>query len=153
MSIHISKKIKETELDENTTFVEALFLLQDILSSDSDSNDNNKAIIVMNDFSEKMKSLKCCLDYSQESIFILLYSSILLYNDIFNIKIKKKITMNQFIKMLKGCNSKNDFPEDFLISIYHNVQTNKSDKNDKDDKSDKSDKNDKNKKNNWCVIL
>ena len=63
MSIHISKKIKETELDENTTFVEALFLLQDILSSDSDSNDNNKAIIVMNDFSEKMKSLKCCLDY------------------------------------------------------------------------------------------
>jgi hypothetical protein len=152
MSVHIAKKIKDTELDENTTFVEALFLLQEILSSDTDSNDNTKAIVAMNDFSEKMKSLKCCLDYSQESIFILLYSSILLYNDLFNIKIQKKITLKQFIKMLKGCNSKNDFPEDLLISIYDNVQINNKANVDNIDNIDNIAR-DKNKKNSWCIIL
>jgi Sec7-like guanine-nucleotide exchange factor len=99
-----------------------------------------------------MKSLKCCLDYSQESIFILLYSSILLYNDLFNIKIQKKITLKQFIKMLKGCNSKNDFPEDLLISIYDNVQINNKANVDNIDNIDNIAR-DKNKKNSWCIIL
>ena len=108
MSIHIGKKIKEIELEENTTFTDALFLLQDILSTDTDASDNNKLTLIINDFSEKMRALKCCKDYSQDSIFILIYSSILLYNDIFNIKIKKKITLQQFIRMLKGCNSNNN---------------------------------------------
>lgn len=147
MSIHITQKIKEIELEKHTKFTEALFLLQDIISSDTISSDNNKVIIAMNDFSEKMKSIDCCKEYSQDAIFILLYSSILIYNDLFNIKIKKKITFNQFIKMLKGCNSEKDFPEDLLISIYNEIK----EKN-KNITIENIDKN-KNMKNNWCMIL
>lgn len=145
MSIHITQKIKEIELEEHTTFTEALFLLQDIISSDTISSDNNKVIIAMNDFSEKMISIDCCKEYSQDSIFILLYSSILLYNDLFNIKIQKKITLKQFIKMLKGCNSEKDFPEDLLISIYNEIE--------QKNINDKINKSDKDKQNNWCIIL
>ena len=145
MSIHITQKIKEIELEEHTTFTEALFLLQDIISSDTISSDNNKVIIAMNDFSEKMRSIDCCKEYSQDSIFILLYSSILLYNDLFNIKILKKITLKQFIKMLKGCNSEKDFPEDLLISIYNEIE--------QKNINDKINKSDKDKQNNWCIIL
>ena len=145
MSFHISKKIAEIDLEPNTSFVDALFFLQDIISEDSDSKNNNKLCLIFDNFSQKMKSLECCKDFEQDAIFILLYSSILLYNDIFDIKIKKKITLQQFFKMLKGCNSSKDFPEEFLKSIYELINA----------KMDKQldEKIEKNNKKSFCVIL
>jgi Sec7-like guanine-nucleotide exchange factor len=112
-------------LDDNMDFVDALFVLQDYLSEKTISDNQN--IFILETFSEKIKKLNKYKEIDQSSLFILLYVSIMLYNDLANPDIKHKIKLNKFINMLRGCNNKNEynndtnFPTELLNDIYNKI--------------------------------
>ena len=113
------EKLKEIILDDNIDFVDALFIFQDFLQ-------NNKILDyqineLLDDYSGKIKRINSCKEYPQDVLFILLYSCIMLYNDLANPNVKKKIKLNGFINMLKGCNINNNFPAEFLTNIYNKI--------------------------------
>ena len=96
-------KLEIIELDENIDFADALFILQDFL------HDNNildyQIASILDDYSGKITKINSCKEYSQTELFLLLYSSIMLYNDLANPAIKKKLKLNGYIKMMNGCNN------------------------------------------------
>lgn len=52
---------------------------------------------------------------------MLLYVTIMLYNDLANPDIKNKIKLKGFIKMTDGLLNNNNFPKDFITEIYNDI--------------------------------
>lgn len=114
--------LENLKLDENCNFVDTIFIFQDLLYENNITNNNKiDEYNLINKYSEKIKNLKKYKNFTQESIFILLYSSIMLYNDLCNPTITKKLSLKQFIKMLYKCNSNENFPVELLTDIYTKI--------------------------------
>lgn len=113
------EKLKLIELNEYIDFVDALFILQDFLQKNEILDYQITSLLV--DYSEKITKINTCKEYNNDALLILLYSSVLLYNDLSNPVIKKKLKLKNFIKMMNGCNNKKDFPIDFLTHIYNKI--------------------------------
>jgi hypothetical protein len=113
------EKLKLIELNEYIDFVDALFILQDFLQKNEILYYQITSLLV--DYSEKITKINTCKEYNNDTILILLYSSVLLYNDLSNPVIKKKLKLKNFIKMMIGCNNNKDFPIDFLTHIYNKI--------------------------------
>ena len=112
-------KLKIIELNENIDFADALFILQDFLQ-ENEILDYQIASI-LDDYSEKITKINTCKEYNHDVLLILLYSSVMLYNDLANPKIKKKLKLNGYIKMMNGCNNNKDFQINFLTNIYTKI--------------------------------
>jgi hypothetical protein len=112
-------KLKIIKLDENIDFADALFILQDFLQENEILD--YQITSILDDYSEKIIKINICKEYNNDTLLILLYSSVLLYNDLSNPEIKKKLKLQNFIKMMNGCNNNKDFPMDFLTKIYNKI--------------------------------
>lgn len=112
-------KLKIIELNENIDFADALFILQDFLQ-ENEILDYQIASI-LDDYSEKITKINSCKEYNHDVLLILLYSSVMLYNDLSNPEIKKKLKLQNFIKMMNGCNNNKNFPMNFLTNIYNKI--------------------------------
>jgi len=108
-------------LEENCDFVDAMFIFQDFISESNILETEINLHDLLNDYSEKIHNLKKYNNFEKDSLFILLYSSIMLYNDLANPYVKNKMKLKQFIKMLNGCNSNNNFPIELLNDIYKRI--------------------------------
>jgi brefeldin A-inhibited guanine nucleotide-exchange protein len=56
--------------------------------------------------------------------YVLAYSTIMLNTDAHNPQVKHRMTKQDFIKNNRGINDDADLPEDFLLAIYDDIQTN-----------------------------
>jgi len=108
-------------LEENCDFVCAMFIFQDFISKSNILENKINLYDLLNDYSEKIHKLTKYNNFEKDSLFILLYSSIMLYNDLADPDVKNKMTLKQFIKMLNGCNSNNNFPIELLNDIYNKI--------------------------------
>ena len=108
-------------LEENCDFVDAMFIFQDFISESNILETEINLHDLLNDYSEKIHNLKKYNNFEKDSLFILLYLSIMLYNDLANPYVKNKMKLKQFIKMLNGCNSNNNFPIELLNDIYKRI--------------------------------
>lgn len=115
----LEDKIKNIEFNENLNFLDTFFILQNFISEEHIID--YQLASIFDEFSGKIKKLQSCSKYQQDSLFILLYSSTMTYNDLINPEIKNKIKLNNFIKMLEGCNNNNNFPTEFLTEIYDKI--------------------------------
>ena len=52
---------------------------------------------------------------------MLLYLSLMMYNDLSNTNIKNKIKLNEFIKLTTGINNNLNFPIEFIKEIYNDI--------------------------------
>ena len=105
-------------LNDNNDFIDALFILQDFLSVNNilDYQINN----ILNIYSEKIKNISKYNNYDIDIIFLLLYSSIMLYNDLANPEVINKIKHNEFVKMLNNINN-SQISCKFLSNIYNKI--------------------------------
>lgn len=63
---------------------------------------------------------------SADAAYVLGFSVIMLNTDLHNPNIipEKKMTLEGFIRNCRGINDGNDFPPEFLTTIYNNIKTN-----------------------------
>ncbi|KAL5533225.1 GEA2 [Sanghuangporus sanghuang] len=59
---------------------------------------------------------------SQDSVYILTYSIILLNTDLHNPQIRKRMSLEDYQKNLRGQNDGSDFSTDFLSSVYDSIR-------------------------------
>uniref|UniRef100_A0AC35TRP5 SEC7 domain-containing protein n=1 Tax=Rhabditophanes sp. KR3021 TaxID=114890 RepID=A0AC35TRP5_9BILA len=59
---------------------------------------------------------------SADTAYVLAYSIILLTTDLHSKNVKKKMTVEEYIKMNRGINDSNDLPSDLLIEIYDDIK-------------------------------
>ena len=59
-----------------------------------------------------------------DTAYILAYSVILLNTDLHSPQIKKRMTPEEFIRNNRGINDRTDLPDEFLLNIYNDIQTN-----------------------------
>ena len=113
-------------LDDNIDFIDALFILQDFLISNNILDYQINRILDI--YSKKIKNISKYNNYDQDIIFLLLYSSIMLYNDLANPQVINKIKHNEFIKMLENINN-DQLTFDVLSNIYNKIYDKIKDKN------------------------
>jgi Sec7-like guanine-nucleotide exchange factor len=118
-SISLNDMLKSIKLNEECTFSEALLIFMDFIKKNSviDYQVNS----LLDDFSGKIKLLNKYKDYLQDSLFMLLYLSLMMYNDLSNTNIKNKIKLNEFIKLTTGINNNLNFPIEFIKEIYNDI--------------------------------
>ena len=61
---------------------------------------------------------------SEDTAFILSYSIIMLYTDLHNPQVSRKMTEEEFIRNNRGINDGEDLPREYLQDIYRSVQQN-----------------------------
>lgn len=115
----IDDKLRNIELDLDISFTNALSIFQDFISSNKIMD--FQVYNLLDIWSAKINKLNKYNKYPHESIFMLLYVTIMLYNDLANPDIKNKIKLKSFIKMTNGLNNNNNFPEDFITEIYNDI--------------------------------
>eukprot|EP00730_Choanoeca_flexa_P014367 TRINITY_DN6260_c0_g1_i1.p1 TRINITY_DN6260_c0_g1~~TRINITY_DN6260_c0_g1_i1.p1 ORF type:complete len:1256 (+),score=488.56 TRINITY_DN6260_c0_g1_i1:453-3770(+) len=59
---------------------------------------------------------------SADAAYVLAFSVIMLTTDLHSSKVKKKITVEDFLKMTRGINENRDLPRDFVVSIYDDIK-------------------------------
>eukprot|EP00884_Botryococcus_braunii_P022699 jgi/Botrbrau1/9112/Bobra.0305s0016.2 len=59
-----------------------------------------------------------------DAVYVLAYSVIMLNTDQHNVQVKKKMTVDEFIKNNRGINDREDLPQDFLRDLYHSISRN-----------------------------
>ena len=119
MDVSLDEKIKLIKLDENSTFSEALFILQEFLQSYNVFG--HQIYNLLDNYSGKIQNLNKYSEYPQDMLFMLLYISIMLYNDLANPKIINKIKLNTFIKMISDINNNIKIADDIIIDIYNSI--------------------------------
>ena len=115
----IDEKLKDIQLDANMSFGESLFILQDFISN----NDiiDFQIYNLLDIWSGKICLLNKYKEYPRDAIYMLIYVSIMLYNDLANPEIKNKMNLKKFIKMTNGLLNNTNFPEDLITEIYNNI--------------------------------
>jgi hypothetical protein len=111
-------EIQNISFDDNMTFVDTLFVLQNFLFIHNILD--NHISIILDIYSSKIKKISNYNNYDQDTIFLLLYSSIMLYNDLANAHIINKIKHNEFIKMFDNINN-NQLSRELLSDIYNKI--------------------------------
>jgi hypothetical protein len=114
MSLHDSLKL--ININSNMTFSQILFSFIDF--SKKNSIIDNKLNNLLDDYSAKIIKLDSYKDYQQDMIFMLLYISIMMYNDLSNPDVKNKIKIEQFTKMVLDFYK---FPKDMIKNIYNDA--------------------------------
>jgi hypothetical protein len=110
--------LEEITFTDNMDFIDILFILQDFIIMHNILD--NQISDILNIYSAKIKKLSNYNNYDVNTIFLLLYSSIMLYNDLANPKIIKKIKHNEFIKMFYNINN-NQLLKNTLSCIYNKI--------------------------------
>ncbi|THH10280.1 hypothetical protein EW145_g1429 [Phellinidium pouzarii] len=59
---------------------------------------------------------------SQDAVYVLAYSIILLNTDLHNPQVRKRMTLEDYQKNLRGVNDGADFPLDFLNNVYESIR-------------------------------
>lgn len=59
---------------------------------------------------------------SADTAYVLAYSIIMLTTDLHSPQVKNKMTKEQYIKMNRGINDSKDLPEEYLSSIYEEIE-------------------------------
>ncbi|CAG8450041.1 3698_t:CDS:10 [Acaulospora colombiana] len=59
-----------------------------------------------------------------DTAYVLAYSVIMLNTDLHNPQIKRRMTKEEFVKNNRGINDNSDLPEEFLASIFEEIQNN-----------------------------
>jgi len=59
---------------------------------------------------------------SEDTPFVLAYSTIMLNTDAHNPSVKRKMTLLEFIKNNRGINGGQDLPADFLTKVYNSIR-------------------------------
>mgnify|MGYP003338990172 FL=1 len=76
---------------------------------------------ILDIWSGKICTLNKYKEYPRDALFMLIYLSIMLYNDLANPEIKNKMNLKKFIKMTDGLLNNTNFPEEFITEIYNNI--------------------------------
>ena len=115
----IDDKLRNINLDMDISFTGSLFILQDFISS----NDimDFQIYNILDIWSGKICTLNKYKEYPRDALFMLIYLSIMLYNDLANPEIKNKMNLKKFIQMTNGLLNNKNFPEDFITEIYNNI--------------------------------
>ena len=59
---------------------------------------------------------------SADAAYVLAYSVIMLTTDLHSAQVKKKMTVDDYIKMNRGINNDSDLPPDYLTNIYNEIK-------------------------------
>lgn len=59
---------------------------------------------------------------SADTAYVLAYSTIMLTTDLHSTKIKKKMTLDEFIRNNRGINDSKDLPREFLEKVFHDIE-------------------------------
>lgn len=88
---------------------------------------------MMEKFGQHFASVNEGLFESDDAPLVLAYAVLMLNTDLHNTAITSKITQDQFIHNLRGCNNQGDIDREFLAEIYQRVQRNEIKMKDQDD--------------------
>ena len=64
------------------------------------------------------------LIHTSEAAYVLAYSTIMLNTDAHSPQVKRRMTQPEFIRNNRGINDGEDLPEELLVAIYEEIQTN-----------------------------
>ncbi|XP_064404547.1 Golgi-specific brefeldin A-resistance guanine nucleotide exchange factor 1-like isoform X2 [Halichondria panicea] len=59
---------------------------------------------------------------NRDAVHVLTYAIMMLNTDLHSKQIKKKMTIDEFVRNQRKTNNKLDFPREFLISVYHKIK-------------------------------
>lgn len=59
-----------------------------------------------------------------DAVYVLSFAVIMLQTDLHNVGVKKKMTLEDFIRINRGVNDGQDFPAQYLEEIYEEVRNN-----------------------------
>ncbi|EKM55633.1 uncharacterized protein PHACADRAFT_121344 [Phanerochaete carnosa HHB-10118-sp] len=59
---------------------------------------------------------------SQDAVYVLAYSIILLNTDLHNPQIRKRMTIEDYMRNLRGVNDGSDFSQEYLLDIYESIR-------------------------------
>ena len=62
---------------------------------------------------------------SADAAYVLAYSIIMLTTDLHSAQVKKKMTVDDYIRMNRGINNDADLPPDYLTNIYNEIKVSK----------------------------
>jgi len=113
--------LQDIMLTDDMNFTDLLFILQEFLFTHNILDNEN--ILILETYSEKIYKLKNFSCYNKDTIFLLLYLSIMLYNDLCDPHIINKIKQNEFIKLFNTIDDKLSY--DLLENIYNNISLNR----------------------------
>jgi len=88
---------------------------------------------MMEKFGEHFASVNEGLFESDDAPLVLAYAVLMLNTDLHNTAITSKITQDQFIHNLRGCNKGNDISREFLADIYQRISKNEIKMKDQDE--------------------
>jgi len=88
---------------------------------------------MMEKFGEHFASVNEGLFESDDAPLVLAYAVLMLNTDLHNTAITSKITQDQFIHNLRGCNKGNDISREFLAEIYTRISKNEIKMKDQDE--------------------
>jgi len=88
---------------------------------------------MMEKFGEHFASVNEGLFESDDAPLVLAYAVLMLNTDLHNTAITSKITQDQFIHNLRGCNKGNDISREFLAEIYVRISKNEIKMKDQDE--------------------
>lgn len=117
LELSLNESLKLIILESSMTFSQIILIFIDFINKNNiiDHQLNN----LLDDYTEKIIQLETYKIYTPDNIFMLLYISIMIYNDLSNPDIKNKIKLQQFIKMTNINN--NTFSEDMIKHIYIDI--------------------------------
>ena len=115
LDIKISDDINN-ELNKKHTFVDYVFLIKKY-----NTEQNIDLDYLLQKISKDIQQKRKFINLSSDSIYILLYSSLMLYDELNNKDITKKISKQQFISMLNKCNNGENFNVKLLSDIYNKI--------------------------------
>lgn len=79
---------------------------------------------VMSEFARKYCHDNPTVFSSSDTAYVLAYSLVMLNTDAHNVNVKKKMTLQDFIRNNRGIDNKQNLPEEFLGKLYSNIVTN-----------------------------
>ena len=120
--LFLHERLKLIKLNNNTKFSEALFIFEDFIKYNYINRDYIPKLLDF--YSGKIILLDEYKNYDQSNLFMLLYVSALLYDDLSNPYIKKKMKMKDFIKITNGLNNNSNFPIELIKEIYNDIYDN-----------------------------
>jgi hypothetical protein len=105
------------KLNKKNNFIDYVFIIKEYTKLNNVNNEINLDLLLKK-ISTNIQSHKHFIDVNIDSIYILLFSSLLLYDDLMDDNITKKMTKNQFCIMLNKCNNGDNYDVKLLHSIY-----------------------------------
>ena len=115
----LDKFVYLIDINENNTITECFHKLTEKITLPLEAQ---KLDTLSESYSKRLFELNKFHSKSSDGLYVLLYSMLMLKQDLSNTYLPKKILVDDFIRFNRGINEGEDFPKEFLTQIYNEMK-------------------------------